>query len=34
LPLLPGCVTWDEIRAEVAAMAEDAVQGWLLTALC
>lgn len=33
VPVLPGCVTWGETRAEVAVMAEDAVQGWLVTAL-
>ena len=31
--VLPGCVTWGETRAEAAIMAEDAVQGWLMTAL-
>ncbi len=31
--VLPGCVTWGETRAEAALMAEDAVQGWLVTAL-
>jgi predicted RNase H-like HicB family nuclease len=29
VPVLPGCVTWGETRAEAAVMAEDAVQGWL-----
>ena len=33
IPVLPGCVTWGETRAEAASMAEDAVQGWLLTAV-
>jgi predicted RNase H-like HicB family nuclease len=33
VPVLPGCVTWGETRAEAAVMAEDAVQGWLVTAL-
>ncbi len=33
IPVLPGCVTWGETRAEAAVMAEDAVQGWLMTAL-
>jgi predicted RNase H-like HicB family nuclease len=33
IPVLPGCVTWGETRAEAALMAEDAVQGWLVTAL-
>lgn len=33
IPVLPGCVTWGETRAEAAIMAEDAVQGWLMTAL-
>jgi antitoxin HicB len=33
IPVLPGCVTWGETRAEAAIMAEDAVQGWLVTAL-
>jgi predicted RNase H-like HicB family nuclease len=31
--VLPGCVTWGETRTEAAIMAEDAVQGWLMTAL-
>ncbi|MCX6028450.1 MAG: type II toxin-antitoxin system HicB family antitoxin [Chloroflexi bacterium] len=31
IPVLPGCVTWGETRAEAAVMAEDAVQGWLMT---
>ncbi len=33
VPVLPGCVTWGATRAEAAVMAEDAVQGWLVTAL-
>jgi antitoxin HicB len=33
VPVLPGCVTWGETRAEAAVMAENAVQGWLVTAL-
>lgn len=33
VPVLPGCVTWGTTRAEAAIMAEDAVQGWLVTAL-
>ena len=33
VPVLPGCVTWGATRAEAAIMAEDAVQGWLVTAL-
>lgn len=33
IPVLPGCVTWGQTRAEAALMAEDAVQGWLATAL-
>lgn len=33
IPVLPGCVTWGETRAEAAVMAEDAVHGWLVTAL-
>lgn len=33
VPVLPGCVTWGESRAEAALMAEDAVHGWLVTAL-
>lgn len=33
IPVLPGCVTWGDTRAEAALMAEDAVQGWLVTAL-
>ena len=33
IPELPGCVTWGKTRAEAALMAEDAVQGWLVTGL-
>ena len=33
IPTLPGCVTWGATRAEAALMAEDAIQGWLVTAL-
>ena len=33
IPVLPGCVTWGETRAEAAIMAEDAIHGWLVTAL-
>ena len=33
VPVLPGCITWGATRAEAAVMAEDAVQGWLVTAL-
>lgn len=33
IPVLPGSVTWGETRAEAALMAEDAIQGWLVTAL-
>lgn len=33
IPVLPGCVTWGETRSEAAVMAEDAVHGWLVTAL-
>lgn len=33
VPVLPGCVTWGETRAEAVIMVEDAVQGWLVTAL-
>ncbi len=33
IPVLPGCVTWGETRAKAAIMAEDAIQGWLVTAL-
>lgn len=33
IPVLPGCVTWGETRMDAAAMAEDAVHGWLVTAL-
>jgi predicted RNase H-like HicB family nuclease len=33
IPVLPGCETWGETRAEAAIMAEDAIQGWLVTAL-
>jgi len=33
VPVMPGCVTWGQTRAEAALMAEDAVQGWLVTAL-
>lgn len=31
--VLPGCVTWEATRVEAAAMAEDAVHGWIVTAL-
>ena len=31
--VLPGCVTWGATRVEAAAMAEDAVHGWIVTAL-
>ncbi len=27
VPVLPGCATWGETRAEAASMAEDAVHG-------
>ncbi len=33
ITVLPGCVTWGKTRAEAALMAEDAAEGWLLTAL-
>jgi predicted RNase H-like HicB family nuclease len=33
IPVLPGCITWGETRPEAAAMAEDAVHGWLVIAL-
>ena len=33
VPILPGCVTWGETREEASEMAEDAVKGWILTAL-
>ena len=33
IPVLPGCVTWGETRAEAAIMAQDAVHGWLVTGL-
>jgi len=33
VPILAGCVTWGETREEAAEMAEDAVKGWILTAL-
>ena len=33
IPVLPGCVTWGGTRAEAALMAEDAVHGWLVTAI-
>jgi predicted RNase H-like HicB family nuclease len=33
IPVLAGCVTWGQTRAEAALMAEDAVQGWLVTSL-
>ncbi|HDN80313.1 MAG TPA: type II toxin-antitoxin system HicB family antitoxin [Chloroflexi bacterium] len=33
VPMLPGCVTWGETRAEAVEMAEDAIKGWILTAL-
>jgi predicted RNase H-like HicB family nuclease len=33
VPSLQGCVTWGQTRAEAAQMIEDAVEGWLATAL-
>ncbi len=33
VPALPGCVTWGHTRAEAAQMIEDAMEGWLVTAL-
>lgn len=33
IPVLPGCVTWGATRTEAVLMAEDAIQGWLVTAL-
>jgi predicted RNase H-like HicB family nuclease len=33
IPVLPGCVTWGQTRAEAAIMAQDAVHGWLVIAL-
>ncbi|MFN8496158.1 MAG: type II toxin-antitoxin system HicB family antitoxin [Caldilineaceae bacterium] len=33
IPVLPGCITWGATRAEAATMAEDAIHGWLVTAL-
>jgi len=33
IPVLPGCVTWGQTRAEAAEMAEDAIHGWLVTSL-
>lgn len=33
VPALPECITWGETRWEAARMIEDAVKGWLLTAL-
>jgi predicted RNase H-like HicB family nuclease len=33
IPVLPGCISWGETRAEAAVMVEDAVHGWLVTAL-
>jgi len=33
VPILAGCVTWGETREEAAEIAEDAVKGWILTAL-
>jgi antitoxin HicB len=33
VPVLPGCITWGETRAEAAVMVEDSVQGWLVTTL-
>ncbi len=33
VPVLPGCITWGETRAEAAIMAEDAIHGWLVLAL-
>jgi len=33
VPVLPGCVTWGETRQQALEMAEDAIKGWILTAL-
>ena len=33
VPGLPGCVTWGQTRADSAQMIEDAMEGWLVTAL-
>ena len=33
IPVLPGCVSWGDTRADAAIMAEDAIHGWLVTAL-
>ena len=33
VPVLPGCITWGETRSEAAIMVQDAVHGWLVTAL-
>ncbi|OIO91885.1 MAG: hypothetical protein AUK03_10510 [Anaerolineae bacterium CG2_30_64_16] len=33
IPVFPGCLTWGATRVEAAAMAQEAVHGWLVTAL-
>ena len=33
IPALPGCITSGRTRVEAALMAEDAIQGWLVTAI-
>lgn len=33
IPVSPGCVSWGDTRADAAVMAEDAIHGWLVTAL-
>ena len=33
IPALPGCISWGETRPSAAMMAEDAIHGWLVTAL-
>jgi len=33
VPVLPGCVTWGESRAQAVLMARDAIEAWVLTAL-
>ncbi len=33
IPVLPGCITSGRTRSEAALMAEDAIQGWLVTAI-
>jgi len=33
VPVLPGCVTWGNTRAEAVQMARDAIEAWVLTSI-